>query len=256
MSDSREHADQHEQWLELAALAALDALPPEEMAEFEAQVANCAACRAAYQRELETAVLLSEGLDEAPSAGLRDRVLEQAALVAQDSPQDANDASTGGGAVVSDLAAAREQRAKRVPRWVIAVAAAAALALGAVAVTQWWPEEDVPLATQIVESDDAVTYPVTPADDSTSVVVSEELGRAVLRAPGLEELPEGSVYQAWFIGADGEIASAGLAPSPSDAQEWVLEGEPAPGDTVGITVEPQGGSPQPTTEPILAIPLS
>jgi anti-sigma-K factor RskA len=34
----------------------------------------------------------------------------------------------------------------------------------------------------------------------------------------------------------------------------VLEGSFTPGVAVGVTVEPEGGSPQPTTEPIVVIP--
>jgi anti-sigma-K factor RskA len=35
----------------------------------------------------------------------------------------------------------------------------------------------------------------------------------------------------------------------------VLQGDLAKGDTVGITVEPNGGSKQPTSKPVVAIPV-
>jgi hypothetical protein len=69
-----------------------------------------------------------------------------------------------------------------------------------------------------------------------------------LRTPGGEVLlllksppPPGRVYQAWLI-QDGNRKSLGLSPTP------LLELGPLPeGSLVGVSVEPPGGSPAPTT---------
>ncbi|CAQ00686.1 putative membrane protein [Clavibacter sepedonicus] len=65
-------------------------------------------------------------------------------------------------------------------------------------------------------------------------------------------LPEGRVLQMWYVGASGPV-SAGVMPEEDGAGHAVLEGSYTPGDTVAITVEPDGGSEQPTTEPIVAV---
>jgi anti-sigma-K factor RskA len=65
-------------------------------------------------------------------------------------------------------------------------------------------------------------------------------------------LPEGRVLQLWYIGQSGPV-SAGVIPSTDGTGHAVLEGSYTPGDTVAITVEPEGGSEQPTTEPIVAV---
>jgi len=65
-------------------------------------------------------------------------------------------------------------------------------------------------------------------------------------------LPEGRVLQMWYVGASGPV-SAGVMSATDGAGHAVLEGSYTPGDTVAITVEPEGGSEQPTTEPIVAV---
>ncbi|MDQ0745269.1 anti-sigma-K factor RskA [Clavibacter sp. B3I6] len=65
-------------------------------------------------------------------------------------------------------------------------------------------------------------------------------------------LPAGRVLQLWYVGQSGPV-SAGVMPSEDGAGHAVLEGAYTPGDTVAITVEPEGGSEQPTTEPIVAV---
>ena len=52
------------------------------------------------------------------------------------------------------------------------------------------------------------------------------------------------------------ITSAGLLPPAKDGQTPpVLATGVVKGDALGLTVEPAGGSAQPTTKPILALPL-
>ncbi|OUE22248.1 Anti-sigma-K factor RskA [Clavibacter michiganensis] len=65
-------------------------------------------------------------------------------------------------------------------------------------------------------------------------------------------LPEGRVLQMWYVGASGPV-SAGVMSASDGAGHAVLQGSYTPGDTVAITVEPEGGSEQPTTEPIVAV---
>ncbi|MFT7712057.1 anti-sigma factor domain-containing protein [Clavibacter tessellarius] len=68
-------------------------------------------------------------------------------------------------------------------------------------------------------------------------------------------LPEGRVLQMWYVGQSGPV-SAGVMPSTDGAGHAVLDGTYTPGDTVAITVEPEGGSEQPTSEPIVAVTVT
>ena len=87
-----------------------------------------------------------------------------------------------------------------------------------------------------------------------TLVWSGALGRSALIATDLPELPSGKTYELWYI-RDGQATAAGTmnATGGSDATWRVLTGRMAAGDTVGVTVEPRGGSKQPTTPPIVAI---
>ncbi|WP_254654502.1 anti-sigma factor [Clavibacter tessellarius] len=68
-------------------------------------------------------------------------------------------------------------------------------------------------------------------------------------------LPEGRVLQMWYVSQSGPV-SAGVMPSDGGAGHAVLAGTYTPGDTVAITVEPEGGSEQPTSEPIVAVTVT
>jgi anti-sigma-K factor RskA len=69
---------------------------------------------------------------------------------------------------------------------------------------------------------------------------------------GLPDVPAGKAYQAWYI-ADGQPVSAGLMPADENGLIVMSGPPPAPGTTtVAITVEPEGGSAQPTSDPIVA----
>ena len=87
------------------------------------------------------------------------------------------------------------------------------------------------------------------------VVLDAAKRQLVVATSGLPALPPGKVYQLWLIGPV-KIVSAGLLP---EAQAGVTSPVVATGivkgDKLGLTVEPAPGSKQPTTTPILALPL-
>jgi anti-sigma-K factor RskA len=88
-----------------------------------------------------------------------------------------------------------------------------------------------------------------------TVVLAADLHRLVVTTSGLPALPPGKVYQLWLIGKT-KIVSAGLLPEATSGRTApVLASGVVKGDTLGLTVEPAPGSPQPTTKPIVALPL-
>ncbi|MGH3705259.1 MAG: anti-sigma factor, partial [Agromyces sp.] len=82
---------------------------------------------------------------------------------------------------------------------------------------------------------------------------SAEQGRSGVVVEGLPDVGADSTYELWYID-DAGAQSAGTFDVQGDETWRVLEGDFAPGVAVGVTVEPAGGSPQPTTEPIVVIP--
>ena len=96
----------------------------------------------------------------------------------------------------------------------------------------------------------------TATGQDATLVWSGELGLSAIIVEDLPALGDDEDYQLWYIGAAGPI-SAGTFDSDGSGTVWrVLDGTMTAGDTVGVTVEPKGGSEQPTTDPIVAIQSS
>lgn len=88
---------------------------------------------------------------------------------------------------------------------------------------------------------------------TATLVYSSTLGKSALLVRNLDRLPAGKTYELWYIDSSG-ATPAGTMEAVGSGTTWrVLEGRFTPGDTVGVTVEPAGGSKQPTTKPLVAI---
>jgi anti-sigma-K factor RskA len=74
--------------------------------------------------------------------------------------------------------------------------------------------------------------------------------RAVLVAEDMPPVPEGKTYQIWVIKGDTPQPS-GLFEPRGNAIAAVVENPVKGADAVAVTVEPEGGSKKPTTDPIL-----
>jgi len=93
-----------------------------------------------------------------------------------------------------------------------------------------------------------------PMGDGTATLIwSGSLARSAVLVEGLPALSDGKVYEAWYIDATGARAAGTFRPA-TDAATWhVLDGTMTAGAAVGVTVEPEGGSAQPTTDPVLVM---
>lgn len=95
---------------------------------------------------------------------------------------------------------------------------------------------------------------------TATVVWSNEVGKSAVILDGVAQAPAGKTYELWYIGSEGtggKINAAGLMDGVSDGVHTaVLSGKLSHGATIGMTVEPEGGSDQPTTTPIMAVPTA
>ena len=80
------------------------------------------------------------------------------------------------------------------------------------------------------------------ADGGRGTVIAAQ-GAAILRTTKLPELPEDRVYQLWVIRSTGP-ESAGLLGRGGELEALIEDMQGALG--VGVTVEPAGGSSEPT----------
>jgi anti-sigma-K factor RskA len=142
-------------------------------------------------------------------------------------------------------------RRRRLWRGLVAASAATLLAIGGF--TAWRAATYDPnqaVADQVLAAPDATRSTKRFPDGSTATVVrSDDLGKAVIVTSGMAAPPSGKVYQLWLQEPNGHFASAGLMPEGPD-QVVVLTGDARNATGAGITVEPSGGSDQPTSDPI------
>ncbi|MHA7306353.1 anti-sigma factor [Arthrobacter sp. TMN-49] len=256
---------------------ALNALESSERNEFERYALTDAETLAEVRSLSETAALLAYGTaSETPPPALKADVM--AAI--------RNTRQLPASSVMRDISSAKRhpsQRAtsqinkgKRNP-WLPTLSAAAALAIFAgVGVGGWvagqnatqqdmeeqlvaMQEQQKAVAAQqeamlsIVGSPDAKIATTALSDGgSVTVASSGKANRAAVMVNGLPELPADKTYELWFISAAGAVP-AGLMDSadPAVPGMQVLNGPVGGATHVGITVEPAGGSPAPTTTPLV-----
>ena len=242
----------------LSGAYAVDALDDVERARFERHLAGCSACRAEVESLVAAASELSVLTEVAPPASLRAKVLAEIATVRPLPPTEVTEQTDDGSADVraaDDLADRRRSRSARgLSRgWRVVVAAATVAVLAIGGFTVWRQIDKDPqraIADQVLAAPDATRYGQRLAGGATATIVrSNSLHKAVLVTSGMTQPPSGKVFQLWLQDATGHMTSAGLMPGGGD-QVVVLSGDASHSKGAGITVEPEGGSDQPTSNPI------
>lgn len=261
----------HEELRELAPAYALGALTPGQRASVEAHLSECAECRA----EVASFTPVVQGLAytvpiEEPPAGLRARVLSQA-------PGESRRATRP----------AQEQRS---PRWnwkvALAMAALLVVAIGlgvyaltmstrvstleaglrdAIAASERADAELASLRRLAQESESAravlAASDLARIDLNGQAAAAEARARAfwnrsaglVFTASDLPPIPQGRAYQLWVLTAGAPISAGLLEPDAGGVVETFISTPldlPAPVG-MAVTVEPAGGVPAPTSDPVL-----
>lgn len=238
----------------LTGAYALDALDEFERRQFEAYLAECPDCAREVDEFRATAARLGAAVFETPPDHVRQRVLGQIAKTRQEAP------------VVARPVSPRPAR-----RWatrLVAVAAAVAIAVAVglgVAVIRTQHQLDVargvlsqaqaqygPIAAVMAAHDARADTNTVPGLGSATVMASHSLDQAVLLVSGMPAPPARHSYQAWLVGSSGLPRPAGLlGVSGSGLVAPLLVGALDGATVIKLTVEPAGGSPQPTTSPIM-----
>ncbi|HYF61521.1 MAG TPA: anti-sigma factor [Herpetosiphonaceae bacterium] len=259
----------NEQLDELIDLYALGALEPDETQQVEDYLARSSHARALLaQSKRVTEALAWTPEQRDPPAGAYERFQQRMAPIVApaDSPAAGRPAAPRKApAIPSFWQRLRHALAPR-RRW--AGALMALLLIAAIGLGGWnlALRRDAGIARRAVAEHQELTAllanPATrlvalaPTGDPagrTQVLVNLERDEGYLVADGLAPLPAGRTYQLWMI-ADGVPASMGTFDVDAQGAAAILmHGLPAPGaaNLLGITVEPSGGSAQPTTTPIL-----
>lgn len=236
---------------------ALHALPADEREVFERHLADCEACARETAELCATAARLGLAASATPRPVLREQVLRRITSVRQVGPGVPVLGRTGGSARWTRL----------MSRWSLAACLAAAAGLGGATVWQHERADQALERAQRAERDTSEIAVVLTAPDARSrtarladgatgaVVVSDSRDKAVFLASGMDRPPGGKVYQLWFDDGGSTMRPAGLMDPHRTDQAVLMSGNVDDASGMGITVEPEGGSRQPTTEPLALMPL-
>ncbi len=264
---------------DLAGAYAVDALDPEETRAFEQHLRDCPACAAEVRSMRAALTELAVADAVTPPPALRAAVMAEIARTPQESPvatavvpeprpapAHARKPDPVTEPETTSVRVLRPNRERRWQRWTVGLAAATGLAAAAAAVfgiraAQLSDERndlqaEVDSVRSVLTAPDAETVRADLAGGTATIVAAPSLGRTLIMGQSVEEPEQGTTYQAWVIDDAGAV-SAGIFEPNSSGQVLIELAAPAqPGDTVGITVEPDGGSAEPTTAPILAVPIA
>jgi anti-sigma-K factor RskA len=226
----------HAEWADSVAAYALGALPDRETEAFERHLAGCAACRAELD-ELGSAVAALPASVPPRSAPpeLRGRVLaevgREAALLHAAGPD-------------ADAAPVRQRRPRWGARWVVPALATAALAAAFVVgdlIGHGRP------GTRTVE------LAGTGAARGAQMRLVLDDGHVSMTAAHLPAPPRGRVYMVWLKPHGGALrpTSVLFVPRADGTATVALPAATEQMDQVVVNTEPPGGSPRPTTAPVM-----
>ncbi|MFD3516488.1 anti-sigma factor domain-containing protein [Streptomyces sp. NPDC058657] len=237
----------------LTGAYALHALPDDERAAFERHLVDCPSCAQEVGELASTAARLGRAMTETPPGRMKDEVLRRISTERQEGP------------VTVRQGRARARFGRTATRFALAACLVAAAGSGGIAVWQHQVAEDaqqrVSQQAQAAQQRDEALAAVLAAPDAqvttgkvadgakAAVVLSRSRDRAAFVASGLPKPPAGKVYQLWFNDG-GTMRAAGLLNPAARADSVLMDGPVGSASGMGITVEPVGGSPAPTSDPV------
>jgi anti-sigma-K factor RskA len=224
---------QHDELRSLVAAYALGAVPPHEEEALRVHLLSCPECQAEADGYAFVSSKLALAVEPTPLPdGFADRVLEQ---VRPTAPESARKPS-------------RRARRARIFAGVSFAAMAVAVAVLAFSLVNVRGDlsDERSITSAILNTEDG--FRLTDGE-AVAAMVPTETG-SVFVVEGLDEVPEEKTYQLWLLGAEQPVSVGTFEVEDGRAvieTDLTIEGF----DAAAVTVEPEGGSPGPTTEPVL-----
>lgn len=256
--------------MNLTGAYVLHALTPEEEQEFERYLETSEQARQEVAELTDTATILAYAVDPVkPSAQLKNDLFAQLNRTPQVQPEAKLQAAQSAQPVVkaapqeSNPVKPAEQKARN--RWfnrqtvtLSAMAASVAIIAGGVVTTgivgnmQTYQVQESALVSLMQAPDSHKTQTQLTTGGTATVLWSTQDKTAAVMLHDAPALSQDKAYQLWYIGADGTARAAGLLPEGSSTWK-MLSGDMKTKDSIGLTVEPNTGSQQPTTKPVMVV---
>ena len=237
----------------LTGAYALDAVDDAERDRIRRHLARCPACAQEARGLREAATRMALAAAEPPPPQLREKVMAAVAQTRQQAPaREPGPRTRTGGAWL------------RMPRLAavamsLVVVAAVVLAVAQV-VTQsrlnTARAQQAALAAVLAAPDARTATAPVQNGGTVTVVYSHDEHQMIFTTDGLPPLTGGKVYELWLMAPKSNRPKGLLDLQPGGRTTPVIASGLRPGDQTGLTVEPAGGSAQPTTTPIVVVPLT
>ncbi len=260
-----EHREPPHEMLDDVAVYALGALPPAEAAKVRAHIAGCRRCAREYASLKAAAALIGVSAEttgdaeNGPSTLLKPRIM--AKVRASKTPPSVT----------------LPAPASRMPAWPAYLVAAACVVIAIVS-SMW----NVALVSQLRQAQQEIARTSQRSDtlaralEDQRTTLSDLMGsdakryaandgevvmrgnRAYIAMHDLPQPPRGKVYQAWMLpkGATKMVPSLTFVPDAHGVAIVTLPSDAKALSAVAVSVEPDGGSKQPTTKPVLLVTLT
>jgi anti-sigma-K factor RskA len=254
-----------DEFLDLAAVVALDAGDAEDVRRVEAHAADCPECRGWLDDYRLAAAALASGLPQVdPSAEVRERLF--ATVGREPRPL----------ALVRRLWPRAVRRQKLSAAWLVAAASflVAAVSLVWVAMVQVQLSDlrsQALVASEraarfdrvasVLASDQLAVKPLIPAQatvpSSGYVFLDPASGTGMLMCHDLPPVQQGHAYQVWFVRGNDRVSGGMLWPDTRGDGYTVIQVPPdvQSFDWIGLTDEPGTGSAWPTSPRVIGAPI-
>ncbi len=250
-----------------------------ERGEFEAHLAHCPACADEVRQLQATAAALGQAAALPAPPTLRARVLPAIGGVPQDpaTPLTATPPAPVPPPPVPPAGvpppgepyppahrrtgpARRPLRRPRVATLAAAACLAVAAAAGAIAVHDQQRLGQLTAASQAVSAvlsapGARATTAHATGGGTLTLISAPTRHQVVVASAGLPPLPDSQTYQLWTMGPAGPRPAGLLRPDTTGHTPLQAATVPSGANRLALTVEPAGGSAQPTTTPIVVLPL-
>ena len=243
------HAEIHT----LTGAYAVDALSGEELDRFEEHLDECAACRREVEELQATAAQLGAASYETPPPDLKASVMAEVDRTRQLPPLPRQEPAPTAEVV-------------RMPTpWYQRLLAPAAAVLTLVVIGQTaiianmndrmdTLEAGAP-GNDVLAAADLVTVMVDGPDGSRArLLASPQMGEGMFVVDGMTAPPSDQDYQLWLITAEGAIP-AGIVEIVDGTGTQMVTGDMSQVVALGVTMEPEGGSNQPTSDPLMVVEM-
>jgi hypothetical protein len=247
----------------------LDAVTGRDQADFERHLLTCEQCRDDVRGLREAAARLAEAAAVPPRPALREQTVQAAEQIRQLPPLVAGEPSGHGGGWrrAAGRLGLTGRGAPVAHPWLARLAAVAAMALAATAIVLGVHLSVMQSRVSAMEQRDNAIVAILGSHDATrltaqvrtggtaTVVMSHRARALVFMASGLSTLPSSKAYELWLMGPAGVTPAGLLSAGHHGMSGPVVVSRLAPGDRLGLTIEPSAGTGQPTSAPVVMVAL-